>query len=69
MPNPSCLGHVHHTLYGGQVTVAVMDDGTVAVEVAESQALLQWPYLSDISLITAVASVFVRPAVIPGAPL
>lgn len=50
-----------------QVTVAVMDDSTVAVEVAASQALLQWPYLTDMSLINAVASVFVRPVVLSGA--
>ena len=39
-----------------------MDDSTIAVEVAASQALLQWPYLADTSLIDAVASVFKRTA-------
>ena len=46
-----------------------MDDSTVAVEVAASQALIQWPYLSDVSLINAVASTFVQPQVLPGAEI
>ena len=46
-----------------------MDDSTVAVEVAAAQALLQWPYLTDVSLISAIASVFTQPKVIPGAGL
>ena len=50
-----------------QVTVAVMNDSTVAVELAALQALLQWPYLSDLSLINAMASIFQRPATQPGA--
>lgn len=41
-----------------QVDVAVIQDGTVAVEVAAGNALLQWPYLTDASLIMALISVF-----------
>ena len=38
-----------------------MDDATVAVEVAACEALVQWPYLSDLSLIWALASIFLLP--------
>ena len=41
-----------------QATIALMEDGTVAVEANLSHALLQWPFLSDISLIWAAASIF-----------
>ena len=44
-----------------QVTVGVMDDATVAVEVAACEALVQWPYLSDMTLIWALASIFLLP--------
>ncbi len=36
-----------------------MKDGTIAVEVAVARALLQWPFLSDLSLVDALMSVFV----------
>ena len=38
-----------------------MDDATVAVEVAACEALVQWPYLSDLTLIWALASIFLLP--------
>jgi len=38
-----------------------MDDATVAVEVAACEALVQWPYLSDMTLIWALASIFLLP--------
>jgi hypothetical protein len=41
--------------------VAVMLDGTVAVEVASQHALLQWPFMSDISMIDAIVKVFQLP--------
>ena len=34
-----------------------MKDGTVAVEVAAERALVQWPFLSDISLINTLIKV------------
>lgn len=44
-----------------QVAVAVMTDGTVAVEVASENALVQWPFLSDLTLIDAITKVFQLP--------
>lgn len=44
-----------------QIAVAVMLDGTVAVEVASEHALLQWPFLSDMSLVDAIAKIFQLP--------
>lgn len=44
-----------------QIAVAVMLDGTVAVEVASQHALLQWPFMSDISMIDAIIKVFQLP--------
>jgi hypothetical protein len=44
-----------------QIAVAVMLDGTVAVEVASQHALLQWPFMSDISMIDAIVKVFQLP--------
>lgn len=41
-----------------QATVAVMQDGTIAIEANLSHALVQWPFLSDISLVWAAASIF-----------
>lgn len=38
-----------------------MLDGTVAVEVASEHALLQWPFLSDMSLVAAITKVFQLP--------
>jgi hypothetical protein len=34
-------------------------DGTMAVEVQLAHALLQWPYLTDMSIVSAIVSVFV----------
>lgn len=47
-----------------QVSLALQKDGTVAVQTALDKALVQWPFLHDISLVTAVCAVFV-----PGAAL
>lgn len=44
-----------------QVAVAVMTDGTVGVEVASEHAQLQWPFLSDLSMIDALIKVFQLP--------
>ena len=41
-----------------QATIALFTDGTVAVEVSLSLALIQWPFLTDISLAWAAASIF-----------
>lgn len=35
-----------------------MQDGTVAVEADVSHALVQWPFLTDISFVWAAASIF-----------
>lgn len=36
----------------------MVDDGTLAIEASVHQLLAQWPYLSDLSLIWATASIF-----------
>ena len=41
-----------------QATIALMKDGTIAVEVNTSLTLIQWPFLTDISLAWAAASIF-----------
>ena len=41
-----------------QVQLSVVDDGTLAIEATVHQLLAQWPYLSDLSLIWATASIF-----------
>lgn len=41
-----------------QVTIAMMKDGTIAVETSLSVALIQWPFLTDVSLVWAAASIF-----------
>lgn len=41
-----------------QATIALLKDGTIAVEVNMSLALVQWPFLTDISLAWAAASIF-----------
>ncbi len=38
-----------------------MDDGTVAVEIAADQALVQWPFMTDMSLVDALVRVFQLP--------
>lgn len=43
---------------GMQVTVRTFADATVAVELALGNALAQWPYVHDMSLIDALAEVF-----------
>lgn len=35
-----------------------MKDGTMAIETSLSNTLIQWPFLSDISLIWALSSIF-----------
>ena len=47
------LGLLH-----GQVQLSVLDDGTLAIEANIHELLAQWPYLSDLSLIWSVASIF-----------
>ncbi len=39
-----------------------MKDGTVAIQAALAQAQLQWPFLHDISLVSAITSVFLPAA-------
>ncbi len=41
-----------------EVSLALLEDETVAVEVAMSSGLLQWPYFQDLSLISSIANVF-----------
>lgn len=41
-----------------QVQLAVVDDGTIAIEATVHELLAQWPFLSDLSLIWAAASIF-----------
>ena len=52
-----------------QVQLSVIDDGTLAIEATVYQLLAQWPYLSDLSLIWAAASIFepASPAEVAGA--
>lgn len=45
-------------LSSAQATIALMKDGTIAVEVSTSLTLIQWPFLTDISLAWAAASIF-----------
>ena len=42
-----------------QVKFNVLADGTMANEVHLSHSLLQWPYLTDMSLISSIVSIFV----------
>lgn len=44
-----------------QATIALLKDGTVAVELRLTAALLQWPFLTDLSLTSAAASIFSPP--------
>ena len=44
-----------------QATIALIPDGTVAIEVDICSVLLQWPFLTDISLGLAAASIFQAP--------
>ena len=43
---------------GAQATIALIPDGTVAIELDIASVLLQWPFLSDVSLGLAAASIF-----------
>ena len=36
----------------------MVEDGTIAIEATVHQLLVQWPYLTDLSLIWATASIF-----------
>ena len=70
---PSIAGVAVHVCYGGaqgcidvlQVSIALQKDGTVAIQTALDKALVQWPFLRDISLLSAITAVFV-PATSPG---
>lgn len=44
-----------------QVRLAMYPDGTMAIEVFACQALVQWPFLAELSLINAVIAVFALP--------
>ena len=44
-----------------QASVALLTDGTIAVEVQMADLLLQWPFLSDLSFVDAAASIFQPP--------
>lgn len=45
-----------------QVGVAMLLDGTMAVEVESAHCLLAWPFAADTSLTTALAAIFSPPA-------
>lgn len=47
-----------------QATIGLQKDGSIAIEVDVALALLQWPFLTDISLVWAAASIF-DPAAAP----
>ncbi|KAG1655546.1 hypothetical protein FOA52_001952, partial [Chlamydomonas sp. UWO 241] len=49
--------------------LCVRPDGTVAVEVSLCHSLIQWPYLSDMSLISAMVALFVPGWCLEPAPL
>jgi len=49
-----------------QVAVALMRDGTTAVELEGAHCLLAWPFAADVSLGAALAAVFAAPAPAPG---
>jgi hypothetical protein len=42
-----------------QVLFTMLSDGTMAAEVEMWQALLQWPFLTDMSLVSSIVSIFV----------
>ena len=42
-----------------RVGFSMVLDGTMAIEVQLAHALLQWPYLTDMSIVSAIVSVFV----------
>lgn len=42
-----------------QVALGLLKDGTVAIQTALAQAQIQWPFLHDTSLISAVTAIFV----------
>ena len=46
--------------------LALLKDGTIAIQTALAQALVQWPFLHDTSLVSAVMAVFMPPPA-PGA--
>ena len=41
-----------------QVQLSVLDDGSLAIEANVDELLAQWPYLSDLSLVWSLASIF-----------
>ncbi|BDA48870.1 hypothetical protein COCOBI_12-5530 [Coccomyxa sp. Obi] len=48
-----------------EVALGLLKGGTVAIQAALAQAQLQWPFLHDVSLVSAITSVFL-PAPAPG---
>ena len=44
------------------MALGLLKDGTVAIQAALAQAQLQWPFLHDISLVSAITSVFLPPS-------
>lgn len=44
------------------MALGLLKDGTVAIQAALAQAQLQWPFLHDVSLISAITSVFLPPS-------
>ncbi len=42
-----------------RVSFSMLSDGTMANEVELCHTLLQWPYLTDMSLVSALVSIFV----------
>ena len=59
----ACLNFDRCTRYDSQATVAILEDGTTAVEIELCHGLMQWPFLSDITIAWAAASIFEPPMV------
>jgi hypothetical protein len=55
-----CGGNTPETtpLRVAQVMLALLKDGTMAIQTTLARALLQWPFLHDTSLLAAVMAVF-----------
>lgn len=43
------------------IRFTMLTDGTMAAEVAVSQAVAQWPFLEDLSLVFSILSILQRP--------
>jgi hypothetical protein len=59
----ACLTCTDHVAV--QVRYALLQEGTSMVQVQLRQSLVQWPYLTDMSLISAIVSVFVPTWAVP----